>query len=190
MRMRWAGSVVLAGVSLLVLGTPLMAGVSAASGPTPPPWEPDANAAAPYGNLILYDAYGNEVTSGTSLSAPFAFAVATTPADFKATKATLYFALPAHGELPALWTSTSEAGPTTFSPAFGLPAGTPADIAADAPIYPVVSTPAASIASYLTTVTPDTTAGYANTIQVRLIDSGPLGHGNANGHVLGHRHRL
>ena len=29
--------------------------------------------------------------------------------------------------------------------------------------------------------TPDTTAGYANTIQVRLTDSGPGGHGNATG---------
>jgi len=169
------------GVSLLALGTALIVGVNAASGQTSPPWEPDANAAAPYGNLTFYDASGNPVTSGTDLNSPFAYVVAGTAADTGATKANLAFYNPQHGELPALWSGTSEAGPTTFSPASSLPSGTPADIAAMAPTYPVVAASSANINTWLGANIPDTTTGYANSIEVRLTDSGPGGHGNATG---------
>jgi hypothetical protein len=178
---RWARSAVLTGISLLVLGAPLLAGVSAAAGSTSPPWEPDANAAPPYGNLLFYDANGNQVTSGSDLSSPFAFAVAVTAADTGATKATVNFYNPQPGVVPGNWTGTSEAGPTTFSPASSLPAGTPADIVAYAPTYPVVAASTASITNWLGSNTPSTTAGYANTIEVRLTDSGPGGHGNVPG---------
>ena len=136
---RWARSAVLTGICLLAMGTPLMVGVSAASDRPTPPWEPDASAAAPYGNLTFYDASGNPVTSGTSLSSPFSYVVAGTAGDTGATKGTVSYANPEHGVLPASWTVTNEAGPTTFSPASGLPGGTPADIAAFAPTYPVVA---------------------------------------------------
>ena len=68
---RWARSAVLTGISLLALGASLMVGVGASfAAATAPPWEPDGNAAAPYGNVTFYDANGNQVTSGTSLSQP------------------------------------------------------------------------------------------------------------------------
>lgn len=181
---RWARSAVLVGISLLALGTPLMVGVSAASGPTSPPWEPDANAAAPYGNLIFYDANGNEVTSGTGdLSSPFAYAVGVTPADAGATKATVTFynPQPATPPVPGNWTGTAEAGPTTFSPATSLPAGTPADIMADAPTYAVTTASSADISTWLAANVASTTPGYANTIQVRMTDSGPRLAGNTPG---------
>jgi hypothetical protein len=147
-----------------------------------PPWEPDGNAAAPYGNLTFYDAAGNQLTSGTGdLSSPFAYVVAGTAADSGATKASVAFYNPQHGVLPASWTGTAEAGPTTFSPASSLPAGTPADITAFAPTDPVTASASANISTWLSSNVPDTTAGYANTIQVRLTDSGPGGHGNASG---------
>ena len=177
----WARSAVLTGISLLALGTPLMVGVSAASGPQSPAWEADANAAPPYGNVVFYDANGNQVTSGTNLTSPFAYAVAVTAADTGATKAYVAFYNPHHGELPANWSGTQEAGPTTFSPASSLPTGTPADIAADAPTNPVSAAASSDITTWLGANTPDTTAGYANTIQVRLTDSGPRGAGNAPG---------
>jgi hypothetical protein len=126
----------------------------------------------------LYDASGNVVTSGTDLSSPFAFAVALTPADANATKASLAFYNPQPGVVPGNWTGTQEAGPTRFSPASSLPAGTPADIVADAPKYPVVASPDANINTWLASNIPSSTPGYANTIQVRLTDSGPLGAGN------------
>ena len=179
---RWARSAALAAISLLALGAPLIVGVGAsfATG-TAPAWEPDANAAAPYGNLTFYDANGNEVTSGTNLASPFSYVVANTAADSGATKASLAFANPQHGQAPAVWTATSEAGPTAFSPASSLPAGTPADITALAPSYPVVAASSADIGTWLSANTPDTTAGYANTIEVRLTDSGPHEAGTPGG---------
>ncbi len=147
---------------------------------TAPPWEPDTNAAA-YGNLTFYNAGGNQVTSGTNLSSPFSYVVASTARDTGATKATVAFYNPQHGVSPAYWTGTSETGPTTFNPSTSLPAGTPADIVADAPTYPVTAASAADISTWLAANIPDTTAGYANTIEVRLTDSGPGLHGNAPG---------
>ncbi len=169
----------MAGISLLALGAPLVVGAAASSATgSAPPWEPDGNAAAPYGNVTFYSASGDQVTSGTNLASPFAYAVAGTAADPGATKANLYFANPQHGVVPGNWTSFSKAGPTTFSPSLS---GAPADIAVLAPTYPVVASTAGSITNLLGVIIPDTTAGYANTIQVRLTDSGPLGHGTLTG---------
>jgi len=169
-------TVAMAGGGLLALSSSAFA-----TGPTAPAWEADGNAAPPYGNLTFYDASGNPVTSGTDLNSPFAYVVANTAADTGATKANLAFYNPQHGESPALWSGTSEAGPTTFSPASSLPSGTPADIAAKAPTYPVVAASSANINTWLGANIPDTTTGYANSIEVRLTDSGSGGHGNATG---------
>jgi hypothetical protein len=173
-----AGAVSLAfvGGGLLTLVAPAYA-----AGGTNPPYEPDANAAPPYGNIVFYNSAGAQVTSGTSLSSPFAYAVAVTAADSGANKATLYFTNPIHGENTALWTSTSEAGPTNFTSGTNIGAGTPTDIAAYAPTYPVVNASSADISTWLNSNTPDTTPGYANTIQVRIQDSGPGGAGNSGG---------
>jgi len=180
---RWARIAAVTGIALFVLGAPVMAGVSAASGPTSPPWEPDADAAPPYGNVVFYDANGNQVTSGTNLASPFAFAVGVTAADSGAKEASLAFynPQPATPPVPGNWTGTDEAGPTTFSPSSSLPAGTPADIAAYAPTYPVTATATADISTWLNSNVPSSTAGYANTIEVRLTDSGPRGAGNPAG---------
>ncbi|MFZ2056685.1 MAG: hypothetical protein WAV54_04690 [Acidimicrobiales bacterium] len=164
----------------MALGAPLTVGVGASfAARSAPSWEPDANAAPPYGNVTFYDAHGNQVTSGTNLSSPFAYAVAGTAADSGATKASLAFANPQHGVVPDNWTDTSEAGPTKFSPSLS---GAPADIAAYAPTYPVVASSSASITNWLGVNIPDTTPGWANTIQVRLTDSGPRGAGTSTGH--------
>ena len=173
-------SIALAAVSTLCVVAPVVAGVSTAAG-SAPPWEPDPGAAPPYGNVLLYDANGNQITSGTNLDSPFAYAVALTAADSGATKAIVNFYNPQHGVVPGNWSGTSETGVTTFSPASSLPAGTPADVAADAPDLPVAATSSADITTWLASNVPDTTAGYANTIQVRLTDSGPFGAGNASG---------
>ena len=163
----------IAGGGLLAFASPAFAAQSA------PPWEPDGNAAPPYGNLTFYDVNGNQVTSGTNdLASPFAYVVAGTAANAGAYNATVNFYNPQPGVLPANWTGTSEAGTTTFLPASSLPAGTPADVAAFAPTYPV-SAVTPNITTWLGSNTPSTTTGYANTIEVRLTDSGT--HGNAPG---------
>jgi len=172
----------IAGGGLLAFASPAFAAQSA------PPWEVDAASAPPYGNLTFYDAAGDQVTSGTNLSSPFAYVVAGTAADTGATSASLAFynPQPATPPVPGNWTGTSEAGPTTFSsgatpPTAALPSGTPADIVAFAPTYPVVASSAADISTWVTSNTPSTTTGYANTIEVRLTDSGARGAGNAAG---------
>jgi hypothetical protein len=169
----------IAGGGLFALAAPV-----ASAAPTAPPWEADANAAPPYGNIVFYDANGNEVTSGTSLTAPFAFAAGTTAADTNATKATIGFYNPQPNgtpPVPGTWTGTSESGTTTFSPATSLPTGTPASVVALAPTFPVDTTATANITTWLAANVPSTTAGFANTIQVRLTDSGAAGAGNATG---------
>ena len=80
--------------------------------------------------------------------------------------------------MPGLWAVTSEAGPTIFSPSLS---GAPADITALAPTYPVVACSSASITNWMAANIPDTTPGYANTIEVRLTDSGPREAGNPTG---------
>jgi hypothetical protein len=180
---RWVMSAALAamtGASAIAWVPPLI-GVSAAAGPTAPPWEPDANAAAPYGNLTFYNSAGTKVTSGSDLSSPFAYAVASTGFDAGATNASLTFDNPTFGSPPATWTGTDEAGPTTFNPTSGLPVGTPADIVSAAATNAVVVASEASVTDWLGSNTPATQTGYADTIQVRLVDSGPRGAGNAPG---------
>jgi hypothetical protein len=146
-----------------------------------PPFEFDANSAAPYGNITFYNAEGDQVTSGTNLASPWAYAVAGTAKDTGATNASLAFAVPTHGESTTLWSSSYAAGPTTFSPSI---AGAPADIAAFAPTYPVVATgssTAINIVNWAAGSTLDSTTGYANTIEVRMTDSGAGGHGTPTG---------
>src|ERR1700722_4716 len=88
---RWSiMTAALAAFTLLATAVPWGIGAASAAG-SPPGWEPDVNAAPPYGNIVFYDANGNQVTSGTSLSSPFAYAVATTAADAGTTKAQLSF---------------------------------------------------------------------------------------------------
>jgi len=163
-----------AGAGLVSLAAPAYA----ASAPT---WEPDGNAAPPYGNIAFYDANGVSVTSGTNdLSNPFAYAVALTAADSGATKANMNWYDPQHGVVPSGWGGSSESGTTTFSPAASLPAGAPATVKADAPTDPIVQS-TGNITTWLAANTPDTTAGYANIIQVRIQDSGAGGAGNSGG---------
>jgi hypothetical protein len=151
----------IAGGGLLALATPAFAASA-------PPWEPDAAAAPPYGNITLYNANGVSVTSGTNLANPFAYAVATTAADSGSTKASMFFANPTHGVPPTTWGGTSESGTTTFT---ALPSTDPANIVADGTTNPVVVS-AANINTWIAANTLDTTAGYANTIAVRIQDTG------------------
>jgi hypothetical protein len=162
-----------AGGGLLALAAPAYAG-------TAPPWEPDPNTAS-YGNIALYDANGVQVSSGTNLNSAFAYAVGTTAADTGATKAIVNFYNPQHGVPTTSWTGTADGGITTFSPATSLPAGTPPTVTGQAPTFPVATGAPADINTWLSSNTPDTTTGYANTIEVRLTDSGTGGHGSAAG---------
>ena len=137
---------------------------------TGPAWEPDPNTALPYGNVVFYDAAGNRVTSGTDLSSPFAYAVATTPNPTGSTGASDYVAFysPDHTEPTSSWSGIQVTGTTNFDRS-SLPKDTPQDLVDYAPQFPVASTPGPTITSWLGGIGGlDGADGYANTIQVRL----------------------
>jgi hypothetical protein len=161
----------LAAAAVVGGGMLAMASSAAYAAQTAPSWEPDADSAAPYGNIAFYDANGVQVTSGTNLAAPFAYAAGTTAHDSGATKATMYFAIDGSNgsALPSGWTQTQETASNTFSPA---PSGEPADLASLT--APVDNASAANITSFLGGITLPT-GQYANTIQVRITDSGTGG---------------
>ena len=147
-----------------------------------PPWEPDADAATPYANIVFYDANGNQIASGTNLANAFAWAVGTTGIDSGATKALLAFAQPEPPpSTPGTWSTSGASGTTSFSALTAL--NTPASVLAAVGTEPVVSvgSTGANINSFASSFPSSTTAGYVDIIEVRLTDSGPSGAGNPSG---------
>jgi len=143
-----------------------------------PPWEPDTNSAAPYGNIVFYNAAGNVLTSGSDLTHIADFAATTTGPDANATKATLLFARPDHTQAQtSLWTTTSASASTNFPNS-----SAPAPIQGPGFTHPVVTLGPSdgNISAFIGGITPDMTGGYANIYQVRLKDSGPLGAGSGS----------
>jgi hypothetical protein len=162
-------------VTVAIAGGGLLVAAGAASAaPTAPPWEPDPNAQAPFGSIVLYDAAGHVLTGGTNLSHIADFAAATTPvtsgSDAGATKANLIFALPDHTKNIGTWTTGSASASTSFPNATA-----PAPIQGPGFANPLVTLGAtdANLAAFVGGVVPDTTTGYANMIEVRLKDTGP-----------------
>ena len=166
-------SAIAGAASLAVVGGGLLAFAEAAYAAAPPPWEPDANAAAPYGNIVFYDSTGNVLTGGANLSHIADFVAATTGPDAGANKATLSFAAPNHANPTGLWTAGAASASTTFAPSDTAPAPI-TDPGFGNPVVTLGATDG-NLAAFLGGVSLDSTAGYANIIQVRLKDSGPGG---------------
>ncbi len=147
-------------------GVLVLGGVAHAA-PTPPPWEPDVQSPAPpYGTLGFYDANGNEVTSGTGLDQLFSYAEASTalyPAGVN--KSTLYFAAPNHAEPTGSWYNTIQSASTT-NPETTAPG---ALATSPDPVTDSTAPGQADLNAFLGGANLDSTAGYANIIQVRLI---------------------
>ena len=167
-----------AGVATLALaGGGLMTFASAAfaGGGTTPAWEPDANSGTPYGNVVFYDTSGNVVTSGTNLSHLFDYAAATTGPDTGATKATLFLAAPNHSLPTSSWATSQQSASNTF-PNTAAPAPITGPGFAN-PLDTLLTTDA-NLTAAIGGFSLDTTAGYANIIQVRVKDSGAGGAGS------------
>ena len=170
-----------AGVATLALaGGGLMSFASAAfagGGSPNPAWEPDPNSATPYGNVVFYDTNGNVVTSGTNLSHLFDYAVATSGPDTGANKATLYLAAPNHSLPTSSWATSIQSASNTFPNS-----AAPNPIKGPGFTNPVDTLTAtdANLSAALGGFTLDTTAGYANIIQVRVKDSGAGGAGSGS----------
>lgn len=158
-------SAVAAAAAIAIAGAGVVAGAGSASAYTgTPPWEPDPGS---LGSLSFYDATGAQIYGGTNLAHIADYVQASTAGRAGSNKATLYFAVPDHTKVPAQWAASSASASTNFPAAaapapvngFTNPVGSPG--AADA-----------NLVNLLATATLDTTAQYAQVIQVRLKDSG------------------
>jgi Bacterial Ig-like domain (group 3) len=156
---------------LAIAGGVLAATASIASAATTPPWEPDSNA---LGSLTFYNSAGQVVTGGNNLAHLFDYAEASTADAAAGTKATLYFAAPAPGVLPANWFAGLASAASNFPNASAPP---PLNTTAN-PVVSLQSTDA-DLTNFIASATTQTATGYANVYQVRLETSGPGGVGSA-----------
>jgi hypothetical protein len=153
----------------LVAAGGVVLGMSATALAAAPPYEPDPT--DQIGQLLLYNAAGNLVTSGNISDGPIAaFAVASSDDPQTANNhATLYAYTPVNGVNPQLWTGHAISGSTAF------PVASPASIAAAGTHRPVVSLTATdgSFSDYIADVpNNDTTTAYAGLYQLRIKTAG------------------
>jgi hypothetical protein len=142
-----------------------------------PPWEPDPNAQAPYGSVLLYDSAGNYLTGGSNLNHIADYAAASTPVPAAdngsgtANKATLFFANPdpSNPTAPDAWPTSQQSGSKSFPNS-----SAPAPITGPGFANPVVTLTSseANLSSAIGGFTVNTATGYANVYQVRIYDSG------------------
>ena len=176
--------VVAGAVAFAAITTSILAAVPASAADPTPPWE-TGNTLFPgalnypnldpnsKGGLTFYDASGTEITGGSDLTHIADFIVTTgTPARTAADTANVIFALPDHTKPSSLtWAAGAAAGSQYF------PVLTPSNLASVASTVPVASLGVneGNLSNFLQVASPDTTAGYANIIQVRVKDGGYTG---------------
>jgi hypothetical protein len=155
-------------------GASLLLGAASATAATTPPWEPDGNSE---GNIAFYDASGSVITGGNDLSHLFDYAAATTApvsTTRHTTRAQVFFAFPDHtNSVLETWFQSPGTSSTTYP-------NTSAPAPVNAITFPVAAAaPAeANLSAALGGAVLDSSAGYANIVQLRLYDSGAgLGNG-------------
>ena len=159
---------VIVGVSTLAIaGAGAVAMAATASASVPSPWEPDPNS---LGTVVFYDAAGNVVTGGSNLSHLADYYAASTAAGTTGlTKAILRFAAPDHTQAdPNNWFVADRSASTTYPNTTA-----PAPITGPGFTFPLVKAAAAdgNLSTFLSLATLDSTANYANIIQVRVYDT-------------------
>ena len=161
-----AGRSVIATATLAV-GLGMQFASPASATVTSPAWEPDSPNSQ--GALLFYDSSGNLLTTGTNLNHLFDYAAATAAGDSGAVKATMYFAIPNHSLPTGSWSKQQASGSTAYPNS-----SAPAPITGPGFTKPLVTLKATdgdlnnAIGGAFTL---DPTAGYANLIQVRVIDN-------------------
>jgi hypothetical protein len=176
-------SVAIAGLAGVAMAAGLaLVGGGTAYAATTPPWEPDPGAV---GTIAFYDASGNQITSGSINSQPFAaYAVASTTVRAGDTQADLRFAQPNPNASTALWSKDDPGG---FTP-YPLTTG-PANIQTLSQTHPVASgattdlalsdetaafpntDPSGAGCAYASTPAGCTNTAYQNVYQWRLVTS-------------------
>lgn len=111
---------VLAGASALaVTGAILVSGATSASAAVTPGWEPDANT---IGGVYLYNAAGQQITSGNTTDSPLAAYYVTSGAPLGgANKPYQAFSTPVAGQNSATWAGTQQVSSAQSQPQAGLP---------------------------------------------------------------------
>jgi hypothetical protein len=161
-----------AAILTIALALPAAALAHPLSEQTTPPWEPDPNA---LGTLTLYNASGQVVTSGTSLSHLFDYAEASTSDQFNGKTAFIEFAQPQSGNPSGIWPVSTPSNPTSWpNSTYPSPLNTAADPVA------FLTTTEGNLSDFISTLTLQTAVGYANVYQIRLVTSGPGGVGTLN----------
>lgn len=159
------------GVAALAIAGGSLVGLAGTAFAAAPGWEPDATNEA--GTLLLYDASGNVLTGGTNLSHIADYAVAMgAKQDPGVTKATMYFAAPDHTKPDmSTWTTNGAVSGSTTFPVLTAPN----PIKGPGFTNPVAAAGAtgANLTAWLGGVVQDSTVGYANIYQIRVLESGP-----------------
>jgi hypothetical protein len=153
--------------AMLAIALPLLTlPASAASGP---PWEPDPQA---LGTLSFFNAAGQQIFGGSSLTHLFDYAEASSADTTGGTKATMTFGAPAPGVPTGTWFTAVGSGATNFP-----------NSAAPSPLNtspnPVVSLGATdgNLTNFIAQVPAQTQTGYADVFQIRVSTSGLPGTG-------------
>jgi hypothetical protein len=150
------------GTALMAASLPMLA--APASATTNPPWEPDPSS---LGGLIFYNASGAVVTGGSDLSHMFDYAAGSTTDPTDGIKATLEFANPTPNEVTGLW-PVGSASASSFTP----PTSAPPPLNTDPDPVGTSGATGANLGTFITGHVANTTAGYENVYQVRLVTSG------------------
>jgi hypothetical protein len=162
---RFLTSVATVGVTIVAAGGLFVGFAGNASAAGPPPWEPDGNSV---GDLLFFDAAGNEVIGGNLTDAPIAaYVEGATTVRSGDTKAQLRGFLPVNNGLgPASWTG-EPLGASTAYPNASAPA--PLN-SSTLPLYSGTSGDS-SVANLVSDLPNNATDAYAGLYQLRLYTS-------------------
>lgn len=167
-----AGALTAIALSVLAMPMAAMAMQVPAQAQSNPPWEPDTNA---LGTLTLYNATGQVITSGSSLTHLFDYAEASTADPFGGETAFMTFAQPQQGQPTGNFPASNPSNATVW-PSSSYPA--PLNTATNPVGF--LSATEGNLADFIAPLTKQTAAGYANVYQIRMYTSGPGGIGSAN----------
>jgi Bacterial Ig-like domain (group 3) len=159
---------VLAGAAALAVAGSGLVGLTGTAFAAAAPWSPDSNS---QGTITFYNSAGQVVTGGNSLSNLAAYAVANVTSGTPAgTKATLYFRAPNHATPIGTWFTGAASAATTWP----VTSGPSSITSATTPTVTLASSDA-NLTNFLASATLDSSAGWANLIQVTMKYSGAGG---------------
>jgi len=166
---------VAAAAAVALAGASVFAGAGSASAATVTPVWVGSDSAK--GGVNFYDAAGNQITGGANINNIAAYLSTAGAAASGSTRANAAAAVPDH-TAAAPYVFSQNSLPTTnylYSPAA---TGVPATVSSGGKAFVALTTGGADALGRVGAITPDATAGYANTLEIRVADNG-TGNGTA-----------